>query len=61
MVLLGQCLQFGQGKSTTFCSLVCKPKAPTYPLKSLLALYFINTIGNAVACAMVFSPKKLIQ
>jgi hypothetical protein len=61
MVLLGQCLQFERGKSKSFCQLVCKPKAPTDPLKSLLALYFINTFGIAVACAMVFSPKKLIQ
>jgi hypothetical protein len=52
---------FEQGKSTTFCQLVCKPKAPNAPLKSMLALYFINTIGLAVACAMVFFPKKLIQ
>jgi hypothetical protein len=58
VVLLGQCLQFGQGKSTTFCLLVCKPKAPTDPLKSPLALYFINTIGISVACAMVFFLQK---
>jgi hypothetical protein len=58
MVLRGQYLLFEQGKSKSFCQLVCKPKAPTAPLKSMLALYFINTIGTAVACAMVFSQKS---
>ena len=49
MVSLGQYLLFERGKSKSFCQLVCKPKAPSAPLKSLLALYFINTIGTAVA------------
>jgi hypothetical protein len=60
MVLLRQYSPFERGKSKSFYWLVCKLKAPTAPLKSPLALYFINTIGTAVACAMVFSPKKLI-
>jgi hypothetical protein len=60
MVLRGQYLLFEQGKSKSFCQLVCKPKAPTAPLKYPLALCFINTIGTAVAYAMIFT-KKLIQ
>jgi hypothetical protein len=61
MVSLGQQLLLERGKSKSFCQLVCKPKAPTAPLESKLALYCISTIGTAVACAMVFFPKKLIQ